>query len=285
MQQPKIILSHESFNSVGSWAITPILASISEHNDAVVGVTTEATNAATVVTGNNVADANKSTSFGALTSAATKWLIVCEDQSIVDIKALINNLKHENSSQVSLFSFFFFCRSAWVNRFEIDKRRNCFDWLFSWFARQRINQRKLRIKSIQIVLFPFRFFAGIISRISTPWCRCDYRSSFCLLRRSDMVCLSIVSCRRCHFNSTAAKVSFSLESRSFVNHFQWVHDGAQLLISNALCTRRAFAVVAHTKFMWHCSGRQRAFHSCGNAVFASLISVAHDDVHCIGGQH
>lgn len=108
MQQPKIILSHESFNSVGSWAITPILASISEHNDAVVGVTTEATNAATVVTGNNVADANKSTSFGALTSAATKWLIVCEDQSIVDIKALINNLKHENSSQVSLFSFFFF---------------------------------------------------------------------------------------------------------------------------------------------------------------------------------
>lgn len=114
VQQPTIILSHESFNSVGSWAITPILAE----------VTAAITTSSTETIDNVLSTSSASNTIGSTTrmknieskimqeTAATdvKWLILCEDQSAVDLKALIDNLKNENCTKVS-FGFFlsFFC--------------------------------------------------------------------------------------------------------------------------------------------------------------------------------
>lgn len=86
MQQPKIILSHESFNSIGSWAITPILASSTKHIDNILSSSSKSTSTATTDTD---------------TMSNIKWLILCEDQSIVDLKVLIINLKNEDYTKVS----------------------------------------------------------------------------------------------------------------------------------------------------------------------------------------
>lgn len=64
---PQIYLTHEAFNNHGSWAITPILAE----------------NVRKILT------------------VETKWLILCEDQSGIDLKALIYNLNKEDFSVVS----------------------------------------------------------------------------------------------------------------------------------------------------------------------------------------
>lgn len=108
VQQPKIILSHETFNSAGSWAITPILASSTEYIDKMILSsrsinTSQKTNARST----NVTSDAPSASPKAF---QTKWLILCEDQSIVDLKALINNLKNEDYTKVSsilIYTFFF----------------------------------------------------------------------------------------------------------------------------------------------------------------------------------
>lgn len=91
MHLPKIILSHETFNSVGSWAITPILAPSIEYIDKMIA-------------SNHGSNKAQKTSPNVSTNAPplqTKWLILCEDQSIVDLKALINNLKNEDHTKVS----------------------------------------------------------------------------------------------------------------------------------------------------------------------------------------
>lgn len=103
MQLPQIILSHETFNSVGSWAITPILASSTEYINNVQFSSYDSD----AVQKSNPPQKNVTTS--ARTSPAsqfqTKWLILCEDQSIVDLKALINNLKNEDYTKVSKAQF------------------------------------------------------------------------------------------------------------------------------------------------------------------------------------
>lgn len=63
---PQIYLTHETFNH-GSWAITPLLAE----------------NVRKILT------------------VETKWLILCEDQSGIDLKALIDNLNKEDFGAVS----------------------------------------------------------------------------------------------------------------------------------------------------------------------------------------
>lgn len=93
MHLPKIILSHETFNSVGSWAITPILAPSIEYIDKMIA-STDGSNAAQKTSSNVSTNAPSP-------SLQTKWLILCEDQSIVDLKALINNLKNEDHTKVS----------------------------------------------------------------------------------------------------------------------------------------------------------------------------------------
>lgn len=65
-QPPQIYLTHETFNH-GSWAITPLL-------------------------GENIRK---------ILTVETKWLILCEDQSGIDLKALIDNLNKEDFSAVS----------------------------------------------------------------------------------------------------------------------------------------------------------------------------------------
>ena len=67
---PNVYLSHEAFSSeAGSWAVTPLL---SKNINKIV----------------NIND--------------TKWLIICEDQSVVDLAALVDNLKVENSTAVRM---------------------------------------------------------------------------------------------------------------------------------------------------------------------------------------
>ncbi|KAJ6650035.1 Beta-1,3-glucosyltransferase, partial [Pseudolycoriella hygida] len=61
LKPPQVYLTHETFNH-GSWAITPLLAE----------------NVAKILT------------------VETKWLILCEDQSGIDLKALIDNLNKED---------------------------------------------------------------------------------------------------------------------------------------------------------------------------------------------
>lgn len=102
IQQPQIILSHEAFNSVGSWAITPILASSSEYIDN-IKLSTDGLNAAEKRKSPpvNVTLTNVAATTAAEKPFETKWLILCEDQSIVDLKALINNLKNEDYTKVS----------------------------------------------------------------------------------------------------------------------------------------------------------------------------------------
>lgn len=104
MQQPKIILTHESFDSIGSWAITPILASSTKHIENVLLQSVSSNgNDKSSSTVANQSSANVRTS-------QTKWIILCEDQSIVDLKALINNLQCEDYRKVSIRFFFFFVR-------------------------------------------------------------------------------------------------------------------------------------------------------------------------------
>lgn len=111
VQQPKIILSHESFDSIGSWAITPILASTPEH--------IEHTLLRSVSTDNRIDDKRSSSSIANHSTAnasmsQTKWIILCEDQSIVDLKALINNLQYEDYTKVSILGLHGF-RCAFVH--------------------------------------------------------------------------------------------------------------------------------------------------------------------------
>lgn len=110
MLQPKIILSHETFNSIGSWAITPILASSTEYIDSYdMILSSRGLNGEKKSNSPRANMTSKaSTAAAAATSSAqpsqpsqTKWLILCEDQSIVDLKALINNLKNEDYTKVS----------------------------------------------------------------------------------------------------------------------------------------------------------------------------------------
>lgn len=112
MQLPQIILSHETFNSVGSWAITPILASSTEYiNNIRVSTSSRDSNAVqksvspqvnvTTSAAASATTASTSTSLPSDNVFGTKWLILCEDQSIVDLKALINNLKNEDYTKVS----------------------------------------------------------------------------------------------------------------------------------------------------------------------------------------
>lgn len=107
MQLPQIILSHETFNSVGSWAITPILASSTEYINNIRFSSSRDSNA---VPKSDSPQVNVTTSAAASATSTsvpsdkvfgTKWLILCEDQSIVDLKALINNLKNEDYTKVS----------------------------------------------------------------------------------------------------------------------------------------------------------------------------------------
>lgn len=115
VQQPKIILSHETFNSVGSWAITPILASSIEYIDNIILSSRSldaATEAATAATEANALPVSVTASPPSPEASQTKWLILLEDQSIVDLKALINNLQNEDYTKVSaipmdLFRFLF----------------------------------------------------------------------------------------------------------------------------------------------------------------------------------
>lgn len=105
MLQPKIILSHETFNSIGSWAITPILASSTDMILSSRGLNGE--KKSNSPRANMTSTASTATAAAATSSAQpsqpsqTKWLILCEDQSIVDLKALINNLKNEDYTKVS----------------------------------------------------------------------------------------------------------------------------------------------------------------------------------------
>lgn len=92
IQQPRIILSHETFQSVGSWAITPILAASSEYIDNIVASHRDSTDKSNLRSAQHINDV----------TLQTKWLILCEDQSIVDLKALINNLKNEDYTKVSV---------------------------------------------------------------------------------------------------------------------------------------------------------------------------------------
>lgn len=120
MQQPKIILSHEVFNGVGSWAITPILASSSEYIDNIIlshrnvhqtnrdlqsapAAPKNKTSKKTTTSSSSASKADKTTNDAPSSTEPieTKWLILCEDQSIVDLKALINNLKNEDYTKVS----------------------------------------------------------------------------------------------------------------------------------------------------------------------------------------
>lgn len=96
VQQPRIILSHETFQSVGSWAITPILAASSEYIDNIVATHRDSTGES------NIHSAQRINDVAASQALQTKWLILCEDQSIVDLKALINNLKNEDYTKVSV---------------------------------------------------------------------------------------------------------------------------------------------------------------------------------------
>lgn len=115
MKQPKIILSHETFNSIGSWAITPILASSTEYIDNMIlssrglggaqkanspRANVTSTASAATAAADSVA-ATAATTPSSSPASQTKWLILCEDQSIVDLKALINNLKNEDYTKVS----------------------------------------------------------------------------------------------------------------------------------------------------------------------------------------
>lgn len=119
VQQPQIILSHETFNSVGSWAITPILASSSEYIDK-IKLSSDGLNAAPK-TKSPPANATTANAAAATSTASeTKWLILCEDQSIVDLKALINNLKNEDYTKVSNaipMRFFASCSSSSVLKY------------------------------------------------------------------------------------------------------------------------------------------------------------------------
>lgn len=111
MQLPQIILSHETFNSVGSWAITPILASSTEYIDNIQVSSPRDSNAVhksgspqvnvTAAAVTSAPATSASTSMPSDKVFGTKWLILCEDQSIVDLKALINNLKNEDYTKVS----------------------------------------------------------------------------------------------------------------------------------------------------------------------------------------
>lgn len=108
IQVPQIILSHETFNSVGSWAITPILASSTEYINNIRFSSSHDSNAVQKtdspqinVTTSAAAASATSTSVPSDKVFGTKWLILCEDQSIVDLKALINNLKNEDYTKVS----------------------------------------------------------------------------------------------------------------------------------------------------------------------------------------
>lgn len=101
MQLPKIILSHETFNSIGSWAITPILASSTEYIDNIVS-SSNGLNAAQKSNSPRENVTSDATSTSSSNPSQTKWLILCEDQSIVDLKALINNLKNEDYTKVSI---------------------------------------------------------------------------------------------------------------------------------------------------------------------------------------
>lgn len=136
LQQPRIILSHETFNSIGSWAITPILASSIEYIDNII-LSSRNLNAATAAAAAQKVNAlplnvtvtpsppPPSASPGA---SQTKWLILCEDQSIVDLKALINNLQNEDYTKVSCNShtsvgwvgFFVFFFSSSFSRFILE---------------------------------------------------------------------------------------------------------------------------------------------------------------------
>lgn len=104
MQQPKIILSHESFDSIGSWAITPILASSPEHIENILlrSVSSDSSDDKRSSTIANQSSAN-------VRMSETKWIILCEDQSIVDLKALINNLQYEDYTKVSIFHLYVVC--------------------------------------------------------------------------------------------------------------------------------------------------------------------------------
>lgn len=99
VQQPKIILSHESFDSIGSWAITPILASSPERieNTLLRSVSSNG-NDARITSITNQSSAN-------VRMSETKWIILCEDQSIVDLKALINNLQYVDYTKVSIVHY------------------------------------------------------------------------------------------------------------------------------------------------------------------------------------
>lgn len=111
VQQPRIILSHETFNSVGSWAITPILASSIEYIDNII-LSSCNLDAATAAKEANALPVSVTASPPSPAALQTKWLILLEDQSIVDLKALINNLQNEDYTKVSaipihLFRFCF----------------------------------------------------------------------------------------------------------------------------------------------------------------------------------
>lgn len=104
MQQPKIILSHETFQSVGSWAITPILAASNEYIDKIINSHRDSDASKKANLPKTKHNVSKTATNGKSTSSKpieTKWLILCEDQSIVDLKALINNLKNEDYTKVS----------------------------------------------------------------------------------------------------------------------------------------------------------------------------------------
>lgn len=110
VQEPKIILSHETVNSIGSWAITPILASSTEYIDSII-LSQRNSKIDLPAAKSNSHNVSSLTQSDAITSSSpspssaieTKWLILCEDQSIVDLKALINNLEHEDYTKVSSF--------------------------------------------------------------------------------------------------------------------------------------------------------------------------------------
>lgn len=123
---PKIILSHETVNSIGSWAITPILASSTEYIDSII-LSQRNSKTDLPAAKSNSHNVSSSTKPDAITSSPspssaieTKWLILCEDQSIVDLKALINNLKNEDYTKVSNaipMRFFASCSSSLVLKY------------------------------------------------------------------------------------------------------------------------------------------------------------------------
>ncbi|XP_055295645.1 beta-1,3-glucosyltransferase [Sitodiplosis mosellana] len=109
VQQPKIILSHETFNSIGSWAITPILASSIEYIDNIILSSRNLNAAATEATASarkaNALPVNVTATAPPPEASQTKWLILCEDQSIVDLKALINNLQNEDYTKKKFLGY------------------------------------------------------------------------------------------------------------------------------------------------------------------------------------